>query len=316
MASSPAFSNYFGFTETETDELYARYLKICSTPSITRNGLKIWYDGYQTATGQKIYNPRSVVLALKFNNLESYWTSSGPFDEISYYINKNIADVREDLVLMVSGEAVTANVQEYAAVSMDLNTRDEIFSAMVVYGFLSHYKGKVSIPNKELMDKFRNMLEKEPSLGYVYKLAKKSEQMLRATIAGDTKIMQEILEYAHDTEIPLLSYNSEIELTALVNLIYLSARDTYRIEREDKAGRGYVDFIFYPETDKTADCIILELKINSTPAEAIRQIKERKYALRFKGRIGKESEYSGRILAVGISYNKVSKKHKCMVEIL
>ena len=316
MASSPAFSNYFGFTETETDELYARYLKICSTPSITRNGLKIWYDGYQTATGQKIYNPRSVVLALKFNNLESYWTSSGPFDEISYYINKNIADVREDLVLMASGEAVTANVQEYAAVSMDLNTRDEIFSAMVVYGFLSHYKGKVSIPNKELMDKFRNMLEKEPSLGYVYKLAKKSEQMLRATIAGDTKTMQEILEYAHDTEIPLLSYNSEIELTALVNLIYLSARDTYRIEREDKAGRGYVDFIFYPETDKTADCIILELKINSTPAEAIRQIKERKYALRFKGSIGKESEYSGRILAVGISYNKDSKKHKCMIEIL
>lgn len=316
MASSPAFSNYFGFTETETDELYERYLKICNTPSITREGLRIWYDGYQTATGQKIYNPRSVVLALKFNNLESYWTSSGPFDEISYYINKNIADIREDLVLMASGEAVTAKVQEYAAVSMDLNTRDEIFSAMVVYGFLSHYKGKVSIPNKELMDKFRNMLEKEPSLGYVYQLAKKSEQMLKATLAGDIETMQEILEYAHDTEIPLLSYNNEIELTALVNLIYLSARDNYRIEREDKAGRGYAGFIFYPEIDKTADCIILELKINSTPAEAIRQIKERKYALRFKGRIGKESEYSGRILAVGISYNKISKKHKCMVEIL
>lgn len=74
--------------------------------------------------------------------------------------------------------------------------------------------------------------------------------MLGATIAGDTKTMQEILEYAHDTEIPLLSYNSEIELTALVNLIYLSARDTYRIEREDKAGRGYVDFIFYPKQIK------------------------------------------------------------------
>ena len=142
------------------------------------------------------------------------------------------------------------------------------------------------------MDKFRNMLEKEPSLGYVYKLAKKSEQMLGATIAGDTKTMQEILEYAHDTEIPLLSYNSEIELTALVNLIYLSARDTYRIEREDKAGRGYVDFYFFIRKQiKTADCIILELKINSTPAEAIRQIKERKYALRFKGRIGNVLKY-------------------------
>lgn len=95
---------------------------------------------------------------------------------------------------MTSGEAITAKVQEYAAVSMDLNTRDEIFSAMIVYGFLSHYKGKVSIPNKELMDKFRNMLEKEPSLGYVYQLAKKSEQMLKATLAGDMLILSFIPE--------------------------------------------------------------------------------------------------------------------------
>ena len=38
---------------------------------------------------------------------------------------------------------------------------------MVVYGFLSYERGKVSIPNKELMDRFEDMLEKEASLGYV-----------------------------------------------------------------------------------------------------------------------------------------------------
>ena len=278
--------------------------------------MKTWYDGYQTASGQKIYNPRSVVLALKFNHLESYWTSSGPFDEISYYIRKNVADVRDDLALMVAGNAVPAKVQEYAATSMQLITKDEIFSAMVVYGFLSHYKGKVSIPNKELMDKFRDMVEKEPSLGYVHRLAKESERMLKATLAGDTKTMQQILEFAHDTEVPLLSYNNEVELTALVNLVYLSARDTYRIEREDKAGIGYVDFIFYPEADQTADCIILELKIDSTPKDAINQIKNRKYDLRFRGTLGKKSKYTGRILAVGISYDRGNKKHECLVEIL
>ncbi|MDC7291843.1 hypothetical protein NXH76_29185 [Blautia schinkii] len=65
----------------------------------------------------------------------------------------------------------------------------------------------------------------------------------------------------------MLDYNNETELTAIVNLVYLSARDTYRIEREDKAGRGYVDFIFYPE-DGSADGIILELKVDSTPQKA------------------------------------------------
>lgn len=52
--------------------------------------------------------------------------------------------------------------------------------------------------------------------------------------AGDTQTMAEILEYAHNTESPILSYNNEIELSAIVNLVYLAARDKYRVEREDK----------------------------------------------------------------------------------
>ena len=101
-----------------------------------------------------------------------------------------------------------------------------------------------------------------------------------------------------------------------MNLVYLAARDTYRIEREDKAGRGFVDFIFYPETDRSADCIILELKVDHTPEEAIRQIREKNYALRFRGKLGEKPRYTGRILAVGISYEKKSKKHFCQVEVL
>lgn len=128
--------------------------------------------------------------------------------------------------------------------------------------------------------------------------------------------MEKILGLVHDTAIPILSYNHETELAVVVNLIYLAARDTYRVEREDKAGKGYVDFIFYPEIDKNADCIILELKVDHTPDEAIQQIKEKNYALRFRGKIGEKSKYSGRILAVGISYGREEKNHSCKVEIL
>ena len=224
--------------------------------------------------------------------------------------------VRDDLALMVSGEAISIKIREYAATSMNLSTREEIFSAMVVYGFLSFENGKVSIPNKELMDKFSDMLQKKPTLGYVYNLAKESGRMLRATLDADTKTMAEILEQAHNTEVPLLSYNHETELTAIINLVYLAARDIYKVEREDKAGKGYVDFIFYPERDKSADCIILELKVGHTPQEAIQQIKDKEYALRFRGQLGETPQYGGRILAVGISYDKVDKKHSCAVEVL
>lgn len=317
MTTEQRFSEYFGFTDEEVDLLYERYMiNGVLDKRVTRDDLRTWYDGYHTFTGERLYNPRSIVLSLSNNNTGNYWTSSGPYDEIFYYIENNIADVREDLALMVSGIPVFANIKEYAATSMHLQTRDEIFSAMVVYGFLTYEDGKVMIPNKELMGKFADMLKKESSLGYVYRLAKESDRMLRATLAGDTETMSKILEFAHDTEVPLLSYNKETELTAIVNLVYLSARDFYRIEREDKSGIGYVDFIFYPIKEKDTDCIILELKVDHTPDEAIQQIKDKKYPLRFKGKLGEELRYTGRILAVGIGYDRKDKKHRCKVEVL
>lgn len=185
---------------------------------------------------------------------------------------------------------------------------------MVVYGFLSYENGMVSIPNKELMDKFSDMLKREISLGYVYQLAKKSEKMLRATLAGDTKTMELILETAHDTEIPILSYNHETELSAVVNLVYLSARDNYRVEREEKAGKGFVDFIFYPETSFHAEGIILELKVDHSPEEAIAQIKEKNYVLQMKREYMRRKIKSQKILLVGIGYDKKNKRHHCKVE--
>ena len=216
MASRVKYSEYFGFSEEEVDELYEKYLMIKKEPHVTREGLRLWYDGYKTADGRRLYNPRSVVGALSDDQLGSYWTSSGPYDEI--------------------------------------------FSAMVVYGFLNYENGYVSIPNKELMDKFAEVVQREPSMGNVYKLTKESGRMLMATKAGDTKTMTELMEYAHNTHSPMRVYSDE----------------------------------------------------------AIQQIKDRQYALRFEGKFGENPEYTGRILAVGIAYHKSdeSKRHECKVEVL
>lgn len=316
MTSEERFCTFFGFSESEVDTLFDKYSSLTARPNISREDLRIWYNGYHTKGGTKVYNPRSIVAALTNNNLGNYWTSAGPYDEIFYYIKYNTAAVRDDLALMISGIPIQANVREYAAISTNLTTRDEIFSAMTVYGFLSYENGYVRIPNKELMDKFDDMLQKEPSLGYIHQLAQKSRQMLKATLENDIPTMLEILEFAHNTEIPLLAYNNETELTALVNLVYLAARDSYRVVREDKAGIGYVDFIFYPEVNRNADGIILELKVDHTPEEAIQQIKDRKYLLKFEDKFGEEYRYSGRILGVGIAYDRRTKTHQCKIEIL
>ncbi|MCD8052463.1 MAG: ATP-binding protein [Lachnospiraceae bacterium] len=318
MVTEEKFSEYFGFTDTEADELYQRYQRQrLSDRNVTREGLRLWYDGYHTKAGERVYNPRSVVLALMNNNLGSYWTSSGPYDELFYYIGANVDQVKEDVGLLIADIPVPAKVCEYAATSMELKTRDEIFSAMVVYGFLNYEDGCVSIPNKELMGKFAEMVQREESLGNVYWLTKESGRMLRATKAGDTKTMTEILQFVHNTESPLQVYNNEAELASIIRWVYLEALNYYRIDREDKAGVGYVDYIFYPFR-KDEDAIILELKVNHTADEAIQQIKDRQYVLRFEGTLGQKSEYTGRVLAVGIGYDKedTAKRHSCKVEVL
>lgn len=314
MATKIRFGEYYGFLHSEVEQLYERYRLEAAEPRITREELDEWYDGYHTMGGERLYNPRSVVSALTNNQVANYWTSSGTYDSVFYYIRNNIEEVRDDMALMVSGEHIEARMQEYAATAMELVTKDQIYSAMVIYGLLTYEDGEVFIPNKELMVKFEELLLNKEAFGYVYRLAKESAKMLKATLAGDTETMAKILQYVHNTETPILTYNNEVELSAVVNLVYLAARDRYRVEREDKAGKGFVDFIFYPYRTNGIG-IILELKVDHTPEEAIQQIKEKDYILRFQGRIGETSGFTGQVLAVGIGYDKKTKEHSCKVEI-
>ena len=130
-------------TDEEVDILYEKYTHLCKKLQVSRNGLQNWYDGYFTASGKRLYNPRSVVMALRFNQLSNYWTSSGPYNEIFYYIRNDIDHIKNDLALMIAGGEIDAKIDEFAASAMELKSRDQIYSAMVVYGLLTYSGGKV-----------------------------------------------------------------------------------------------------------------------------------------------------------------------------
>ena len=66
------------------------------------------------------------------NQLRNYWTSSGVYDSIFVYIKDNVARVLDDLALLFSGKKIPADMQEYAATSMRLETKDEIYSAICI----------------------------------------------------------------------------------------------------------------------------------------------------------------------------------------
>lgn len=292
------YDAYFGFHEEEVR-------KLCQeNPVISYDEMKMWYDGYYTSEGKSLFNPRSVCKALIRGTCLNYWTETGPMNEIADCIEHNVDEVREDIVRLVSGIPVEAELSGYSVVEQQLATRDEILSAMVVYGFLSYYDGFLKIPNHELMEKYQKVLERD-SMGEVKEIVDDSKRMLEATISEDAKKVAEILESVHDREIPFLLYHDENSLSCVITLCYLYARKDYRIEREAKSGKGYCDYLFYPKKS-SRPAIILELKVDHSAEEAINQIKEKNYMEKVKK--------CDSILMVGIAYDRVQKRHQCKIE--
>ncbi len=299
MLNDSKYDKYFGFTLPEVESLCKKQNKV------TFNELKAWYDGYKTSSGLDVFNPRSVVYALSDGVCQSYWTNTGPMDEILYYINSDVDAVKDDVVKMVSEVPLEIKLKGYGAEQKELNNRNQILSAMTIYGFLSYCNEELRIPNKELRIKFDDALE-DKSMGAVSEIVMKSNEMLLATVRKDTKTMEKLIQEAHDINIPVIKYNDENSLACIITLVYLSARSKYKIVREMPAGIGFADFIFYPN-DKSKPAFIIELKKDSTPDEALKQIQEKRYALALK-------DYTGQKLAVGIAYDSKLKKHSVKIE--
>ncbi|MBP3914655.1 AAA family ATPase [Clostridium sp.] len=300
MLNDMIYGEYFGFTEKEV-------MKLCEKQEkISFDEISDWYNGYINEEEDKIYNPRSVVKALQNGKCISYWTNTGAMDEVKDYLAYNILDIREDIVEMVAGEEIDIVItEEYRAGQKTPGTKKEIYAAMIILGFLSYHDGSLRIPNKELMLEFEKAISDE-SFGYVSEIISSSKQMLKATIEKNEKIVQDILQDIHNSEIPILQYNDENSLSCVLTLAYLSARDRYRIEREEKSGKGYADFSFHPRRKKDP-AIIVELKKDEDVNVALKQIIDKDYALKFK------KEYN-KVLAVAISYNSKKKNHKCIIK--
>ena len=119
------YHTYYGFTTEEVENICKKQDKV------TMKELKEWYDGYKIQNID-IYNPRSVVSALTRGICQSYWTNTGPMDEIIYHINQNIEEVKNDVVQMVSNIPVEIRLKGYSAEQLTIETRNQILSAMTV----------------------------------------------------------------------------------------------------------------------------------------------------------------------------------------
>ena len=73
------------------------------------------------------------------------------------------------------------------------------------------------------------------------------------------------------------------------------------------AGNGFADIVFLPKTHCDKPALIVELKWNRSANGAIEQIKNKKYIKALENHVGK-------VLLVGINYDKKTRKHECVIE--
>lgn len=138
---------------------------------------------------------------------------------------------------------------------------------------------------------------------------KYSKEALAAVLEGDQERVAGLVQKVHDDFISSIEYNDENSLSCTVMIALLASFAYYqRPVREFPCGKGFADLVYLPLPQcPQRPVIIMELKWNHSAATAITQIKEKCYPDSLKA-------YYGEILLVGISYEKKTKEHTCVIE--
>lgn len=301
MTSPRDFSEYIGFTEEEVEEL-------CKEYRVDFETMKSWYDGYTFPKAPHIYNPKSVVDALRFGEFASYWTQTETYEALKVYIDMNFDGLKDAIVRMITGEGVSINTDKFQNDMTTFGSKDDVLTLLVHLGYLAFDSrtDKVFIPNTEILGEFRNAIEGERWKEVIASI-EKSEQLLQATWEQDTQAVAEMIDEVHCENTSILTYNNENDLSCVISLAYYNAVKEYTKVREFPSGKGFADIVFIPRKHSDKPAMVVELKYDQSAEGAIAQIKERKYVDSLK-------EYQGDLLLVGINYDKSTKKHECVIE--
>lgn len=303
MLSAGPLSQYVGFTDAEVRELCEKY-------AVDYAAVRHWYDGYRMG-GYEIYNPKAVVSVMLRKEFQSYWSQTSTYQAITPLLNMDFDGLRADVVEMLGGASVPVNTRSFHNDMVTFTCKDDVLTLLIHLGYLGYNQVSQTafIPNEEIRSEFLTALEVS-RWNELAEFQRASEQLLEATLDMDAEAVAEGIERIHMQYVSVIQYNNENSLSSVLSLAYLSTMQYYfRPVREMPLGRGFADFVFLPKPQYAEDypALLVELKWNQRAKTALAQIKEKKYAESL-------ADYTGEILLVGISYDKKTKQHECVIE--
>ena len=301
MVEPMNMASFFGFTKDEVCALATKH-------QMDFGELEAWYDGYQIGDEPSVFNPNSVMMALKSRRCRSFWGGTATFNVVSGYIDMNFEGLKDDIISMLAGERCFVDPTGFQNDLKEIHSRDDVLTVLIHLGYLSFdwRESECYIPNYEVSGEMMNAV-KTAKWEHVADALQQSKQLLKSTIAGDEEAVALALEAAHSNDTSILSYNDENSLSCVISIAYYYARNDYHVHREYATGKGFADIVMIPRKNVSKPALIIELKKDKDAKTGIDQIKERNYPQ-------KVAEYTGDILLVGINYDTETKQHSCHIE--
>lgn len=301
MLAPKKLAEYVGFTEAEVREL-------CEQSGMDFEEMKRWYDGYSFSRIKSVYNPNSVMEAIKSEEFGSYWTQTETYATLQFYIDLDEDGLKQAIIQMIGGASVKIDSGSFQNDMTTIKSRDDVLTLLVHLGYLAYHSDSKSvyIPNEEVREEFVRAVTAGKHTETA-KLIRNSEHLLEATLNMDEDAVAAAVEEAHKAGTAPTFYNNEQALRSVIRIAYISCVDEFIRIDELPSGHGYADVVFFPKRNSSKPLMLIELKWNKTEEGAIGQIRNKDYPQVLK-------DYGGKMLLVGINYDPKSKKHTCKIE--
>lgn len=271
MLSPFRFAEYVGFTEREVQEL-------CAHNGCDFTRMKQWYDGYFFENTGSVYNPNSVMKAIRNNRFLSYWTETSAAESLLGYISRDEQGLDRTVARLIGGTDVPVDINGFSNDLITFKNQDDVLTLLVHLGYLAYDERSetVSIPNEEIRLEFARSVRADKRRETM-KRVQESDRLIMDTIHMNADAVAAQIEKVHAESTNPLNANNENALRAVIQLAYFSYKDYYLKMEELPTGLGYADVVYLPRQGENIPALVVELKWNMSADAAIAQIRQKRY---------------------------------------
>ena len=288
--SDVRYDEYFGFTNSDVDELLEFY-----GLSSYKNVIRDWYDGYCFGNTD-VYCPWDVInycdelRAAPDAEPENYWANTSGNELIRRLLKRADQSTRNEVEQLINGGSITKTIRQELTYREVEDSIDNIWSVLYSTGYLTcrrRIPGKqmeLALPNREVRELFIELV-KDWFEETAQADSGRINRFCAAFPAEDVSTIQEMLgDYLWES----ISVRDTAVRTNMKENFYhgmmlglLRSQGSWLVKSNAETGEGYSDISI--QTPERLG-IVIELKyandgnLEAACAEALKQIEEKKYA--------------------------------------